>query len=71
MYNDEMIECDGSVEIPGDSGRVLVAEGCGLTVEEITAQAEEQSVVELKSQEVEMRTGIGNPQRGEHAGYYV
>ena len=61
LYNDEMIECDGSVEIPGDSGRVLVAEGCGLTVEEITAQAEEQSVVKLKSQEVKCKQALEIP----------
>ncbi len=50
------MECDGSVEIPGDSGRVLVDESCGLVVSEITEQAssgkaEEQSAGEIKSQE--------------------
>ena len=56
LYNDEIVECDGSVEIPGDSGRVLAAESCGLVVEEITeqpssSQAEEQSAGEIKSRE--------------------
>lgn len=38
-YNDEIVECDGSVEIMGDSGRVLVDESYGLVVPEITEQA--------------------------------
>ena len=33
LYHDELLDCDGSVEIPGDSGRVLVDAGCGLVVE--------------------------------------
>ena len=44
LYNNEIVECDGSVEIPGDSGRVLVDESCGLVVEEITEQPSRRAV---------------------------
>lgn len=56
LHNNEIVECDGSVEIPGDSGRVLVDESCSFVISEITEQAssgkaEEQSAGEIKSQE--------------------
>ncbi|WP_195268540.1 alpha-amylase family glycosyl hydrolase [Eubacterium sp. 1001713B170207_170306_E7] len=55
LYHDEIVECDGYVEIPGVSGRVLADAGCGLVIEEAVEQLADKI---LQETEAESTSGV-------------